>query len=152
MGWAIAEGMRDPPNPVSGTRRPQGPAERDRVLTRDELAALWNVTGGDTDGDRIIRLMMLTLTRESEIGGMVRDELDLDTGLWTLPAARAKNHKKLELTLPKEALDIVRAIPRRLGRDHLFGKRGEGGQNYQGQLVVFARTVLLGTLTTLTRC
>ena len=53
-------------------------------------------------------------------------ELDLDAGTWTLPAERSKNHRAHAITLPAPALEILRAIPCRPDRDHVFGVRSEG--------------------------
>jgi integrase len=128
FGWAIAEGLMGsrPVNPVIGTRRPADPEPRDRVLLSSELAAIWNATGGDADYDKIIRLLMLLGSRASEIGGMRWSELDLVAGTWTLPKERSKNCKAHTITLPAPALEILRTIPRRPGRDHLFGTRVDG--------------------------
>ena len=125
FAWAIAEGLRAPPNPVIGTRQPADPPARDRVLSIDELRAVWNVTGGDSDGDRVVRLLMLTAARASEIGGMMWGEF-ADDGTWTLPKERSKNHRSLTLQLSDEALAIVRSTPSRSGREHLFGRGRKG--------------------------
>ena len=48
-------------------------------------------------------------------------ELDLDAATWTIPAARAKNKRALTLPLMPMAFNIVRSVPKRASRDHLFG-------------------------------
>ena len=128
FGWAIAEGLMGerPVNPVIGTNRPADPKPRDRVLTSSELAAIWNATGSEDDYDRVIRLLMLLGSRANEVGGLRWSELDLDAGTWTLPAERSKNHRAHAITLPAPALEILRAIPCRPDRDHVFGVRSEG--------------------------
>lgn len=127
FGWAIAEGLMPPPNPVIGTRRPTDPIPRDRVLSGSELAAIWNATSTDADYHRIVRLLILTGARAQEIGGMCWSELDLDVGTWSLPKARSKNGRAHEIVLPAAALAILRAIERQGSRDLLFGVRGDSG-------------------------
>jgi integrase len=129
--WAMEEGLIDA-NPVIGTRRPGEAPARDRVLADAELVAIWNACDRGGDFDRIVRLLILTGARRREIGGMRFDEIDLDAGAWTLPAARAKNHRANTLTLPPSALAIVRAaadlrFAQRDGRQHLFGARSRFG-------------------------
>jgi integrase len=140
FGWAIAEGLMGerPVNPVIGTRRPADPKPRDRVLTSSELAAIWNATDSD-EYDRILRLLMLLGSRASEIGGLRWSELDLDAGTWILPGGRSKNHRAHTVTLPAPALEILQTIPRRPGRDHLFGTRVDGFVCWPGKKRVLDR-------------
>src|SRR5262249_29628648 len=115
-------------NPVIGTRKPQGNAPRERLLSDDEIAALWSGCRDDDFG-RIIRLLILLGARRAEIGGIAFSELTLDgpQPSWTLPAARAKNGRAHTLPLMPLALDIIRGVPRRVNRDLLFGSHGNTG-------------------------
>jgi len=123
--WAIREGLCES-NPAAGTNDPAAGAKaRERTLTDTELRAVWNACRDDDFG-RVVKLLMLTGCRRSEIGGLRWDEVDLDTGLMTIAGGRTKNHRPLELTLPPAALDIVRSVPRRDGGTHVFGRRGTG--------------------------
>ena len=76
-----------------------------------------------TTSARIIKLLLLTGCRREEIGALKWSEIDLDTGVMTIPGTRTKNHRTLELTLPEIAIDILRAQPRRR-EDYVFGMRG----------------------------
>jgi integrase len=58
---------------------------------------------------------------------MCWNELDMDTGMWTLPAVRAKNGRAHTLPLPPMALDIITSVPHMALRDRLFGQRAELG-------------------------
>jgi integrase len=122
FGWATEEGWVTT-NPVAGTRKPVRAPARDRVLTDAELAAAWKACGDDDFG-KIVRLLILTGARRSEVGDMTWSEIDLDAGTWTLPAARSKNHRAHTVPLPATAVEILRSVPR-AGRDHLFGD-GDG--------------------------
>jgi integrase len=96
------------------------------VLTDAELVAIWRACGEDDFG-RIVRLLILTAQRRSEIGGMAWSEIDMDAGTWTLPAARAKNHRAHTLPLPPTALELLAGVPHLALRDQLFGERAAGG-------------------------
>jgi integrase len=130
FAWAMGEGLAES-NPVVGTNRPADSTPRDRVLTDKEVVAIWKASGDDDYG-KIVRLLLLLGGRRAEIGGMRWSELDLDKGLWSLPKERAKNGRALTLPLPAPALDIIKTVPDRVGRDHLFGQRAESGYTHWG--------------------
>jgi integrase len=122
--WAMGAGLVDA-NPVIGTNQPQLPPSRDRVLDDSELAAIWHACLDDDYGP-IVRLLILTGCRRQEVGGMMWSEIDLDRGMWTIPAARTKNGRAHTLPLPPAALAIIKNVSRRDGRDYLFGERAAG--------------------------
>jgi integrase len=125
FGWAMGEGLCDA-NPVIGTNDPgRGRLGRDRVLSTVELAVIWRACQDDDFG-RIIRLLALLGCRRSEIGGLKWSEIDFDRGTMTITAARAKNGRSLTLTLPRVAIDILHEVPRRDGRENVFGNGAEG--------------------------
>jgi integrase len=121
--WAAREGLCDA-NPVSHTNDPSaGIKPRERVLSDQELVAVWNACADDDFG-RIVKLLILTGCRREEIGGLRWDEINFDTGVMTIPGERTKNHRTLALTLPSVALEILRSAKRREGREYVFGNRG----------------------------
>jgi integrase len=124
--WAIGEGIADN-NPVIGTNAPAIPQRRERVLSDAEIIEVWNACQSDDYG-RIVRLLLLTGARRSEVGGMQWSELDPEAGTWTIPGARTKNKRAHVLPLPPMAWQIVREVHPRLDVDHLFG-RGVHGYN-----------------------
>jgi integrase len=89
--WAMERGeIAD--NPVRLMAKPSAPAARDRVLTENELATVWQAA--DTLGDpysAFFKLLILTGQRREEVAGMGWGELDRATSIWTIPAKRAKN-------------------------------------------------------------
>ena len=87
FGWAIRRGLHDN-NPVIGTEQ-RREHTRDRDLSDAELAAIWNATG-DTDFDNIVRLLILTGQRATEIAGLRWNEISFDEDLISLPAARTR--------------------------------------------------------------
>lgn len=132
--WAMKSGLVEA-NPVINTLEPEGSIPRERVLSNEELAAVWRACGDDDYG-RIVRLLVLTGCRRDEIGGMCWSEFDASMCTWTLPAERAKNHRALVLPLPPAAWRIIESVPRIVGRDQLFGERSDVGFRgwYRGKL------------------
>jgi integrase len=120
FAWAMREGVVGT-NPVVGTNDPaEGIQPRDRVLAPEEVKAIWKQCRDDDFG-RIVRLLLLTACRREEIGGLRWSEIDLETGKMLLPKERTKNGRPLALTLPDYARSILKAAPRRAGRDLVFG-------------------------------
>jgi integrase len=125
FAWCMGEGLCEN-NPVIGTNKPADSTPRDRVLKDSELAAIW-LASGDDDFGKVIKLLILTAARRAEVGGMCWSEIDMDKGLWSLPKERAKNKRALSLPLPPLALSIIKSVPARVDRDHLFGERAASG-------------------------
>ena len=121
FAWAIGAGLLEN-NPVIGTKRPKEPEPGERVLTDEELIAVWN-TAGDDDFGKIVKLLILLGARRNEIGGLRHEEINYNTNTWTLPAKRAKNDRELVLPLPSLAVEIMRSVPQVVGREALFGAR-----------------------------
>ncbi|MEM9627820.1 MAG: site-specific integrase [Pseudomonadota bacterium] len=125
FAWAMGEGLAKR-NPVIGTNRAIDETPRDRVLAPEEIAAIWKVTGEPGDFNAIVRLLMLTGQRCGELSSMRWSELDLDDAIWLLPSERTKNRRAHLVPLSSAAESIISALPRRAGRDLVFG-RGAGG-------------------------
>jgi integrase len=115
FSWLVETGVLEN---SPATRTPIYAATRGtRVLEDGEIRAIWSADG---QLGSILRLILLTGARRSEVGGMRWSELEGD--IWTLPAARAKNHIELKLPLPAAALAEIERQPRILGQDTIFGR------------------------------
>jgi integrase len=122
--WCMRMGLAES-NPTIGTIRPdEGPA-RERVLSDDELVAVWHACGDDEYG-RIIRLLIMTGCRRSEIGDLRWSEIDLERGTLTIPSERSKNGRAHTLPLTSLTREILKSVPHRVTRDQLFGARSHG--------------------------
>jgi integrase len=121
LGWAVKEGFLET-NPCIGANRQEENAPRERVLTDQELTAIWKACSDCGDYGKIVRLLMLTGCRREEVRGIALSELNDETGCWTLPASRSKNGRALTLPLPELAWSIIRSVPREPGVDTLFLK------------------------------
>jgi integrase len=124
FAWAIREGLTEV-NPVSGTGKASEGNGRDRVLSEPELSQLLGVLVDDDFSD-VIRLLLLTGARRSEIGGLKWSEIDWQRGLICLPAERVKNGRQHELPMSTQ----VRAVldRRRLLKYPRYG--GDGGNEW----------------------
>jgi integrase len=117
FAWCISEGLLDT-NPVAGTAKADEGGSRERVLTPNELRRLWHGLGTDRFAD-IVRLLLLTGQRRSEIGKLQWSEIDLANKMIVLPPERTKNGREHSLPLAPQALAILHGLPRR--NDFLFG-------------------------------
>jgi integrase len=121
--WAIKRGALET-NPFLNV--PLSPvAKRDRVLSDVELAAVWRATAGPGTFDAIVRMLILTGQRRSEVGGMTWGELDDDLAVWTIPANRAKNGVAHIVPLSPPTRQFLRGVSRQDGSRFVFpGFRG----------------------------
>ena len=84
------------------------PGERDRVLTDDELRAVWHACDGvNPVFASVIRVMALTGQRRGEVMGMRWDELSDDGRTWTIPASRSKNKQTHVVPLSPAAREVI---------------------------------------------
>jgi integrase len=103
--WAAAQGLVDI-NPAAHTEmRPQ--VSRDRLLTESEVREIWAALGDGTYGD-ILRMLLFTATRASEIGALRWSEVDFNERLITLPPERVKIKRQRHIVLTAPALATLR--------------------------------------------
>ena len=114
-------------NPAHAIGSPGGAEQqRDRVLSEEEIRKVWKALESEGSKARaIFRLALLTAQRRSEITGMRWDELELDSGWWTIPAARAKNGLAHRVPLSPEAVRILDSVKRSIKRKKKPGAKDE---------------------------
>ncbi len=124
MGWCVERGMIDA-NPIAGMKPPSKEKSRERVLTDDELGALWATCDaeGYPFGD-CMKLLILSGQRRAEVAEMRWSEIDLERRLWILPSTRAKNGRQHTVPITDAMLDVLRRVPRFLGSDYVFTTKG----------------------------
>jgi integrase len=105
FAWAIREGLCEN-NPVTGTGKASEGNGRDRVLSETELTQLLGALGDDDFSD-VVRLLLLTAQRRSEIGGLRWSEIDWDKQIIVFPPDRVKNGRQHELPMSKQVRDIL---------------------------------------------
>ncbi|WP_050769188.1 tyrosine-type recombinase/integrase [Oceanicola granulosus] len=134
MGWCVERGMIDA-SPIAGMKPLSKERSRERVLTDDELGALWAASDaeGYPFGD-CMKLLILSGQRRAEVAEMQWSELDLERRLWTLPSQRAKNGRQHTVPLTDAMLDLLRGVPRFLGSDFVFTTTGRSAVSGFGRL------------------
>lgn len=114
-------------SPYTKHRKPADERTRDRVLSNAELAAVWHAAAGaDQPFGSIVRLLILTAQRRSEVAEMVEIELDLNARRWTIPSHRAKNGDRHVVPLSEPAIAELAAVKRVKGKaGFVFTATGE---------------------------
>jgi integrase len=96
-------------NPCYRLARPSKEHQRDRVLTEDEIHALWTALDEEpAPVAALLRFQLLTAQRVSEVRQMRRTDLDVNGAWWTIPSEFAKNGHAHRVPLSSQALDIVK--------------------------------------------
>jgi integrase len=100
-------------NPVNGVSKRKVEIPRDRTLADNELRAFWQATNKLPELPRAyFRVILLTGARRNEVREMAWSELDLDSGLWQLPAERNKSARPFEIPLSAPVVKTLRTLPR----------------------------------------
>jgi integrase len=97
------------------------PTSRDRVLDNRELALVWKAS--ETLGwpfEPLMKLLILTGQRKSEISEGRWPEIDLAAEVWGLPPSRIKNKRSHKVPLSPQALAILEGLPRIGAGDLMF--------------------------------
>ena len=135
---------RAPPKKApDASREPRGAeciienGPRQRVLSDDELATIWNALDDGGDYAPLLRLLMLTGARREEIAGLRWSEIDPEAALVRLPGERTKNGRPHDIPLVPQALAILKARQRQEGRDFVFGTNGRGFVDFSGSRADF---------------
>ena len=124
-------------NPAYRLRKPGQETTRDRVLTRDELRALWAALGEtsatNASGESLPRLtgtlndafrvMLLTGQRMGEVCRMRWSDVDLAACWWTIPSSDTKNGDDHRVPLTAPVLEILK-------RRQAEGKRSVSSTTY----------------------
>ena len=117
--WCVARGLITA-SPIAGLERPSAEPSRERVLANSELAAVWQAAT-DWPFGHIVRLLVLTGARRSEIGHLVWGEVQGD--MITLEGARTKSGKGHVIPLSSPALELLQSVPR-IGDNFIFTLNG----------------------------
>jgi integrase len=120
FSWAMGEGHAKL-NPVAPTNKRKETA-RDRVLTDDEVRTIWNAAGADHFGV-IVKVLLLTAQRRTEIAALRWDEMDFDKRIITLPTERTKNGERHTIPMSDTVHDLLKGLERKDGRPFVFGYR-----------------------------
>jgi integrase len=129
MGWRSGdnpavykgglEGVLPPINKVRSVRHhpampfAESPAFFGRLRLRDGI------------GSRALEFCILTAARSGEVRNASWDEVDLDSGMWVVPADRMKARREHRVPLSSSAIALLKAMPRNANSRLIFsGTRG----------------------------
>jgi integrase len=113
-------------SPFAGMRPPVTKKPRDRVLRREEIAALWATwTAAGYPFGALQKFLLLTGQRRGEAAEMTWGEVDLEARTWTIPAARSKSGREMLVPLSDLAVELLEGLPRFEGCGFVFTSRGK---------------------------
>ncbi len=128
FNWAITTDIVES-NPVYLIPAPGKEHQRDRVLSEDEIKIIWDAIEADrkdTNESHLkikaitagtMKLRLLTAQRGAEVMGIEWDEIDTDSGWWTIPGAKTKNGLSHRVPLSEPALSIIKEMRSIAGKD-----------------------------------
>jgi integrase len=130
LSWATVAGHRTGENPArwAGNLKELLPAPgkiavegNHPALALDDAPAWFaDLRKREGFGARALEFAALTATRSGEVRGARWDEIDLDRGLWVIPAARMKMKREHRIPLPAGALELLETLPRLKGNPLVF--------------------------------
>ena len=85
-------------------RRKRAEHERARILTDDEIRAVWDAAGDSSYG-RMVRFALLTAQRREKMAAM--EWSDLHGDVWTIRTEKREKGNPGKLVLPKAALSLL---------------------------------------------
>jgi integrase len=98
-------------SPAMRIPRPGQEQARDRVLTEDELRALWPAFEKlDPPMAAFYKLRLLTAQRGGEVSDMRWADVDLEGGWWTVPATSSKNKLPHRVPLNRSVVTILATL------------------------------------------
>jgi integrase len=103
-------------SPADRVRSPHPEVKRDRVLTEDELRCVVHALAFERSiFAPLIRVLLLTGQRRSEVAGMLWSELrdlESDTACWEIPGHRTKNKHTHLVPLSPSVCALLLGLPR----------------------------------------
>jgi len=135
--WAW-QAQYTPEDVGQGIPKPHSEEARDRVLTLDEVHAVWAATCSLTDPwGPMVRALLLTGQRLSEIMKLRWDEVDLDAATITKSGRRAKNRQPHITHLSAPVLADLRKLEAEAkSPEWVFSATGRGPLSSAGKLKV----------------
>lgn len=130
LSWATVAGHREGDNPARWkgnlSEMLPKPSKLAKVANQPALAlddaAAWfaDLRKREGMGARALEFLAMTASRSGEIRGATWDELDLDAGLWVIPAERMKMSREHRVPLTSAAVALLKSLPRFEGSPFVF--------------------------------
>lgn len=122
LSWATVAGHRTGDNPArwAGNLKELLPAaskvakQSNHPAVQIDDAPRWFAAIRERGGmgARALEFTALTAARSQEVRGARWDEIDLEAGMWVIPALRMKMEREHRVPLPPEAVALLEALPR----------------------------------------
>ncbi len=130
LDWAKGRGYRAGDNPAAWKGNLDAQLPRPQRVKRvvhypavaiDEMGDfIAELRQRDGSGARALEFAILTAARSGEVRGMEWSEVDLITGIWTVPAGRMKASREHRVPLSKQAKALLENLPRFEGNELVF--------------------------------
>ena len=102
--------------------------QRTRILTDDEIRAVWKVADANGTFGAFVRLLLLTAQRRDKVASMRWQ--DIKDGAWEIPSEKREKGNAGLLVLPPKVLEIIEAQPELVSNPYVFA--GRGGSHFRG--------------------
>ena len=111
LSWCVEHGLIEQ-HVLRGSKLPAQYRPRERILTDDELFAVWTACEGSPRVWRAyFRMLIVTGQRRTEVADMRWDEINLEGLTWTLPAHRTKNRREHVVPISPLMMSVLREAP-----------------------------------------
>ncbi|MGM0743577.1 MAG: tyrosine-type recombinase/integrase [Pseudomonadota bacterium] len=130
LDWSKAMGLREGENPARWKGNLQQLLPSPNKIQKEnrypavalEDFATWFQLLRTRDGiaARALEFLTLTAARSGEVRGARWQEIDLQNGIWTVPAERMKAGREHRVPLSAAAVDLLESMPRMLNCDVVF--------------------------------
>lgn len=137
LDWATAHGYREGLNPARWRGhldkllpKPSKVAkvEHHAALPVGEVGAFMaRLRQQEGMGARALEFAILTAARSGEVRGATWSEIDMQAGVWIVPAARMKAGREHRVPLSPAALALLEGLPRMAGSELVFPAPRRGG-------------------------
>lgn len=123
FNWGVEKGFIET-TPIARMKMPTKEKSRERVLSPDEIRAVWIRVGArarmDWEMRTLLKLCLVTGQRISEVAGITRGELHLDQAEWHISRERSKNGFPHVVPLSPLAMRLIKKALARIGEDDDF--------------------------------
>ena len=110
FNWCVARDLLAV-SPANGIAKAKTEISRDRVLSKNELTAVYNATFQmPYPFGPLFRILIFSGQRLNEVAGVKWSEIDLDARKWELPRDRSKNKASHVVHLSDPVLDELNAL------------------------------------------